>query len=53
MTPVYHTHPATLCTVEDILADMEPRVRRHVHRRHYDLSQLLQDELAQAALVAM
>jgi hypothetical protein len=53
MTLVYHTHPASLCTVEDILADMEPRVRRHVHRRYHDLSDLLQDELAQVALVTM
>jgi hypothetical protein len=53
MTTVYHTHPATLCTVEDILDYMAPRVRRHVHRRYRDMGHQIQDELVQVALVTM
>jgi hypothetical protein len=53
MTTVYHTHPATLCTVEDILDYMKPHIRRYVNHHYNDLSWLLRDELVQAALIAI
>jgi hypothetical protein len=53
MTTVYHTHPAPLCTVEDILDYMAPRIRSFVNHHYGDLSWLLKDELVQAALVTM
>jgi len=48
-----NTHPATLCTVDDVIAHILPKLERYVHKHYFDLSYDLQQELIQAGIIGL